>query len=416
LIGGAVAYIVLETTENERPSGEPKMKIESVLISGAGIAGPALAWWLLRRGIRVTVVERAASLRDGGQAVDFRGAVHMSVIERMGILAELRKRETRMGGQSFLDDRGQVVARLPASFMSGDLEIARGGLVRVLFEATEDRAEYLFGDSIATLHDRPDRVDVHFERAAPRSFDLVVGADGLHSVVRALAFGPDEQFLRFCGHYVAGFTAPNLLGLDREGVIYSQPGRGVSLSSSGASDPARATFVFRSPPLAYDRRDVAEQKALVAKTFTRDGWEVPRLLEALAAAKDLYFDEIACADLPRYSSGRIALLGDAAYGGTIGGQGTGLAVVGAYVLAGELAAAEDHAVAFRRYEARVRPYATKCQRGVKHVGPFYAPATHAHRWMRNQMYGLLASPPLERVLLALTTRAARGTELESYAM
>src|SRR6202034_3981417 len=143
----------------------------------------------------------------------------------------------------------------------------------------------------------------------------------------AVAFGPDLQFLRFRGHYVAGFTAPNLLGLEREGVIYSQPGRGVSLSSAGASAPARAAFVFRSPRLTYDRRDVSAQKALVTKTFARDGWEVPRLLEALAAATDLYFDEIACAKLPRYSSGRIALLGDAAYGGTIGGQGTGLAVV-----------------------------------------------------------------------------------------
>ncbi len=392
------------------------MKVESVLISGAGIAGPALAWWLLRLGIRVTVVERAASLRDGGQAVDFRGAVHMSVIERMGILAELKKRETRMGGQSFVDERGKVVARLPASFMSGDLEIARGDLVRVLFEATDGRAEYLFGDSIAALDERPDRVDVRFERSSPRSFDLVVGADGLHSVVRALAFGPDEMFLRFRGHYVAGFTAPNLLGLDREGVIYSQPGRGVALSSAGASDPARATFVFRSSPLQHDRRDVATQKAVVAKAFARDGWLVPRLLEALAEAEDLYFDEIACAELPRYSSGRIALLGDAACGGTIGGQGTGLAIVGAYVLAGELASTDDHSVAFRRYEERLRPYATRCQEGVKHVGPFYAPPTRAQRWMRNLMYGLLASPPLERVLLALTTRAARGIELESYAI
>jgi 2-polyprenyl-6-methoxyphenol hydroxylase-like FAD-dependent oxidoreductase len=338
----------------------------------------------------------------------------MSVIDRMAILAELKKRETRMGGQSFVDEHGKLVARLPASFMSGDLEIARGDLVRVLFEATKDRAEYLFGDSIATVDDRPDRVDVGFERAAPRSFDLVVGADGLHSVVRALAFGPDARFLRFRGHYVAGFTAPNLLGLDREGVIYSQPGRGVSLSSAGASDPARAMFVFRSPPLEYDRRDVAAQKALVAKPFARDRWQVPRLLEALAAAKDLYFDEIACVNLPRYSTGRIALLGDAAYGGTLGGQGTGLAVVGAYVLAGELAAAEDHAVAFRRYEERLRPYATKCQDGVKHVGPFYAPPTRAQRWMRNRVYGLLASPPFERALLALTTRAARGIELASY--
>jgi 2-polyprenyl-6-methoxyphenol hydroxylase-like FAD-dependent oxidoreductase len=243
-----------------------------------------------------------------------------------------------------------------------------------------------------------------------------VGADGLHSVVRALAFGEDARFLRFMGHYVAGFTLPNILGLDCEGVIYSEPGRGAAVSHAARSSVARATLVFRSSELTYDRRDVAAQKKMVFDAYSGGGWEVPRLMAALEAADDLYFDAIARADLPRFSSGRVVLLGDAAYGGTIGGQGTGLAIVGAYVLAGELAAADDHATAFQRYEERLRPYATKCQEGAKHVGPFYAPRTRAHLWMRDRMYGVLASRPFERMLLALTTNAARGIELEHYAM
>jgi 2-polyprenyl-6-methoxyphenol hydroxylase-like FAD-dependent oxidoreductase len=199
-------------------------------------------------------------------------------------------------------------------------------------------------------------------------------------------------------------------------VIYSAPGRGISFSSAGTTDPARALFVFRSAPLSIDRRDVSAQKAHVASVFAGLGWEVPRLVAAMSEADDLYFDSISGVVVPRYSSGRIVLLGDAGYGGTLGGQGTGLAMVGAYVLAGELARAPDHETAFRRYEDRMRPYATKCLSGLRHVGPFYAPPSKTHRFLRDRMYGLLAARPLQPVLLALTTRAAGAMALESYPM
>ena len=174
-----------------------------VLISGASIAGPALAWWLGRYGFNPTVVERAPELRGGGFAVDFRGEAHMGVLGRMGILDEIRQMQTGMGEQIVVDDNGRKLASLPAHFMSGDVEILRGDLSRILYERTRETTEYKFGNSIASITETTDGVDVTFERGAPRTFDLVVGADGLHSNVRRLAFGDESQFIRYLGYFMS---------------------------------------------------------------------------------------------------------------------------------------------------------------------------------------------------------------------
>jgi 2-polyprenyl-6-methoxyphenol hydroxylase-like FAD-dependent oxidoreductase len=392
------------------------VKTKTVLISGASIAGPALAFWLRRYGFEPTVVERAPALREGGQAVDFRGDAHLSVLHRMGILDAICAKQTNMGEQAFIDSNGKTVATLPAEFMSGDVEIHRGDLSRILYDSTRETTEYRFGDSIVSLVEGEHGVAVEFERGPAGNFDLVIGADGLHSGVRALAFGDESRFLRFLGHYVAGFTLPNFLGLNRKGLIYSEPGRGVGVANAREPELARALFVLASPPIAYDRRDVDAQKRIVTDAFRTMGWEVPRLVDALQAATDLYFDAVACIDLDRVSKGRVALLGDAAFGGTLGGQGTGAAIIGAYVLAGELAAAGgDHRTAFARYESRIRPYAVRCQKGASHAGAFLAPRTPTRLWFRNKIYGVLASPKLEGVLHTLVTSAARDIVLEEYA-
>jgi 2-polyprenyl-6-methoxyphenol hydroxylase-like FAD-dependent oxidoreductase len=392
------------------------MQNKSVLISGASVAGPTLAFWLDRHGFETTVVERAPTLREGGQAVDFRGEAHLGVLRRMGILDAVVAHQTNMGEQIFVDARGQTLVTLPAEFMSGEVEIHRGDLSRILHEATRGTTEYRFGDCITSLVETRRGVEVEFERGPSRTFDLVVGADGLHSGVRALAFGDESQFVRFLGHYVAGFTLPNVLGLRKRGLIYSEPGRGVCVSNAREDDEARALFVLASPPIAYDRRDIEAQKRIVTDAFSTMGWEVPRVLDALPSSKDLYFDAVASVDMRRVSEGRVALVGDAAFGGTLGGQGTGAALIGAYVLAGELAAARgDHVIAFARYETRIRDYAARCQKGASHAGPFFAPATPAKLWLRNKMYGALSSPGLRWVLHKLVTSAASGIELADYA-
>ncbi|NKQ23397.1 FAD-dependent monooxygenase [Streptomyces galbus] len=388
----------------------------SVLISGASVAGPALALNLARRGARVTVVERAPDLRAGGFAVDFRGPVHRTVLTSMGIWDEIHARQTRMGRQVVVDAHGSPKVDLPSLMMSGDVEILRGDLAHLLYERTREHVEYVFGDSVATLTDDGDGVDVTFERGAPRRFDLVIGADGLHSRTRGLVFGDESRHLRFLGHYVAGFDVPNPLGLDRTGRLYSEPGRAVSIGNyDGDPHRAGALLVFRSERLTHDRRDTGAHKRVLAERFAGMGWETPAVLEALASTDRLYFDAIAQVHVDRLTLGRVALVGDAGYGATMGGMGTGAAVVGAHVLAGELAlAGGDHRTAFAEYEARIRDFARGCQKVSGNVGPFFAPPTERRIRSRDRMYRLLASRPLAGFFKRLTERAASGIRLREY--
>ncbi|WP_406374641.1 FAD-dependent monooxygenase [Streptomyces sp. NBC_00647] len=403
-------------TKNPKDTPTGRLAHLHVLISGASIAGPALALGLARYGARVTVVEKAPDLREGGFAVDFRGHVHRTVLTSMGIWDEIHARQTRMGGQTVVDADGTPRVALPAEMMSGDVEILRGDLARIMYERTADRVEYVFGDSIATLEESPEGVDVTFEHGAPRRFDLVVGADGLHSLTRRLVFGDESRHLRFLDHYVAGFGVPNDLGLDRAGRLYSEPGRAVAIGNyDGDPDRAGALLVFRSEKLEFDRRDVVAQKRILAERFAGMGWEAPRVLKALEETDALYFDAIAQIHVDRLVRGRVALLGDAGYGATMGGMGTGVAIVAAHVLAGELALADgDHRTAFAEYETRIRDFAKGCQKISGNAGPFFAPATERRIRSRDLVYRLLSSRLLAGFFKKLTEKAATGIELRDY--
>ncbi|GAA5170274.1 FAD-dependent monooxygenase [Pseudonocardia eucalypti] len=346
----------------------------NVLISGASIAGPALAYWLRRYGFGVTVVERSPELRPGGQAVDLRG-VAKKVVRRMGLDAEVRAACTDTLGLSYVTKRGWRVASTTVDEHGGDgfvaeIEILRGDLARVLYDATSDGVEYLFGDRIVALEQDADGVTVDFAGGARRRFDLVIGADGLHSGVRALAFGPESDYLRHLGLYFAFFTVPNRPRLDRWMLGYDAPGRSCGVRSIHDNADAMAYFAFRSPELDYDPRDAAAQRALVRERITGLGWEAPWLLDRMDEAPDFFFDSIAQIHLPEWSNGRVALLGDAAFcPSPMSGQGTSLAVVGAYVLAGELAQRSgDHAGAFAEYQRRMGDWVTATQKmGAAHA-------------------------------------------------
>ncbi|WP_018684738.1 FAD-dependent monooxygenase [Actinokineospora enzanensis] len=383
-----------------------------VLISGAGVAGPALAYWLTHHGARVTVVEAAPALRTSGFAVDFRGPTHLGVLERMGVLDELRAVQTHAGAMSCVDEHGREIFRLPAEFAGGDLEVRRRDLSRVLYERAADRVEYLFGDTITALSETSTGVVVDFARSGSRTVDLVVGADGLHSGVRALGFGPETGFVRHLGHYLAGWDMPAVPGVGSVPEQYNLPGRMASIATD-PRDPAvgGAFVVFAAPRLEYADRDLGQQKALITRALSGMEWHVPRLLAGLAAAPELYFDSISRVVVPHWSTGRVALLGDAAWGVTLGGMGVGTAVVGAYVLAGELAqAGGDHVTAFAAYEERMRGYASKWQRGAN-PGAFLAPKTAFGLRFRNTMF---SNGLVRRMLVRSTKSLATAPELPDY--
>lgn len=231
------------------------------------------------------MVELAPALRGGGQNVDFRGRTHLSVLERMGVLDELRTLDTGGSPMTFLGADGRRLLHLPAEFAGGELEIPRGELAQLLYRHSLSRAEYVFGDSITALEETPGGVRVAFRHGAPREFDLVIGADGLHSNVRRLAFGPEQRYVRHLGYYAATWQLPGGLGLPPGSVGLNVPGRLVSVGADHR-DPTRAGAfcLFASPELRYDRHDVEQQKALVRDAFAGLGWEVPRLLESLRGA------------------------------------------------------------------------------------------------------------------------------------
>lgn len=354
------------------------MKNSRVLISGASIAGPALAFWLHRYGFDVTVVEKAPEVRPGGQAVDFKGPVHTEVLRRMGILDAVRRSSVRDGDSAIVNRNGRRIGVVPGAFSGGEINIPRGDLARILYDLTADRCEYVFGDSIASLTETADGVEVTFTSGAPRTFDIVVGADGIHSTVRRLAFGPESDYVEHLGYYYV------LADLDAgpDDVLYNEPGRMVGLGGSKAP----AFFVFAADPLPPT--DIAGAKEQVRNAYAGGRWRLPELMDKLPAAQSFYLDSISRVTMAHYATGRVALVGDSAYGNALGGFGTGLALVGAYVLAGELLAADgDFRTAFARYEAEYRDYASISRK--VNAGRLLAPRTRLGMIGRNLLFTAL---------------------------
>ncbi len=342
---------------------------ERVLISGASVAGPTAAYWLSRKGFAVTVVERMPLERvvSSGHAVDVFGPA-TDVATWMGLLPALVENRTRTDVVSFVQVHGRGVdlemSELVAGASGGHVEIMRGRLAAILYEATRNDVQYLFGDSIRTIDQQPDGVAVTFEHAPADRFDVVVGADGLHSEVRRLAFGPERGFRRFLGGYLAGIVLPNYLSLDGRMVVWNAPGRLAAIYPVHQDGTARAGFLFRAlEELSLDDGDVDGQKRILHQIYGADGWEIPRLLAETDSAEDLYFDSICQIVMDHWTSGRVALIGDAGYspGAAVGG-GTSIAMVGAYVLAQELGQADRELQAgLRAYEDRMRPIAAKAR-------------------------------------------------------
>ncbi|AXB42525.1 FAD-dependent oxidoreductase [Amycolatopsis albispora] len=372
----------------------------TVLVSGASIAGPAVAFWLQRYGFEVTVVEKSAGLRAGGYPIDVRGTA-LEVARRMGILPQLREAHVESRRLTFLDaDGGQVASVHPQAVVGGvegqDVEVRRGDLAEILYGVTRNEVEYVFDDSIEAIAEHNNGVEVTFRSGKQRGFDLVVGADGLHSRTREIVFGPEQQYHHYLGYCFAGFTMPNKFGLSQEGVIWNCPGRAAALYAVKGSDDVQGLLVLARPEPPYGvLRDPQAQIELVATAFAADGWEIPAMVAALRDADDLFFDTVSQIHLPRWFSGRAALVGDAAYAPSfLTGQGSSLALAGAYMLAGALATHRDHTAAFTAYESETRGFVELNQAQVGAGDAALFPVTAEALERRNsRLHGLTTLPP-----------------------
>ncbi|WP_168217816.1 FAD-dependent monooxygenase [Occultella kanbiaonis] len=375
----------------------------NILISGAGIAGSVLAYWLAQRGFNPTVVEKRPHLRQtGGHAVDLAG-VSIEVVERMGLLPAVTGAHVRHDRMTFNQRRGRPIEmpRLTATIADRHVEIQRDDLTGILHAAAAPHAEYIFGDTITAITDGTDAVTVEFEDSPPRAFDLVIGADGLHSGVRRLVFGPEESYRHDLGAYLSVYSYPNNAGLGSGVIGYFDSGRAAFTYPVDDGHLARALLLFRGHP-AGDLRDPAHQLRVVRDAFAGIEAHLPFSLADLHESEDFYFDSISQIRMDTWSKGRVSLVGDAAYspGPAVGG-GTAMAVLGAYVLANELALArDDHAAAFASAESVLAPAIAQSRK----VGPSslrqLVPGNRLAAWLTPRTLRLLIRLP-RRVSLAL---------------
>lgn len=366
------------------------MAKKTALISGAGIAGPTLAYWLLRRGFEPLLVERAPKFRSGGYVVDFWG-IGFDVAEQMELIPTLRE-------VGYVNDRIVFVRQDGSrrSTFGGDalrrtlgdrfLSIQRGDLARAIYQTIEHETKTVFGDEIVGMTPHSDGVEVRFKRSAACSFDVVIGADGLHSAVRREMFGC-ERGERYLGYYVSTFVTDGYSRRDEHTYLsYAAPGRQISRFALRGNRTG-FLFVFARPDKDTGfARDMASQKRTLIETFSNEPWvEWPQIKSHLEACDDLYFDAVSQIELPAWSRGRVALVGDAAYcPSLLAGEGSAFAMAGAYLLAGELQrAGGDYARAFAAYEQAFRPFVERKQRSARAFASSFTPSTALGLFVRD---------------------------------
>lgn len=370
-----------------------------ILISGAGIAGTTLAYWLLHYGHEPVIVERAPAFRRGGYMIDFWGP-GFTVAERMDLLPRLKEVGYRIDEIKFVDRHGEVRSSLNAntiyqSVRNRFISLPRGDLAKAIFDSVADKIEVIFDDSIESLRDDAIGVRVTFQNISARRFDLVMGCDGLHSAVRQEIFGPQSQFEKYLGYYVASFITDRYPHRDTKKYLsFSAPGCQISRYALGG-DRTAFLFVFARDEKFPGEICTEEAKKILLERFRGTDWiETPEILERLESAAELYFDSVSQIRMPRWSKGRVALVGDAAYcPSLLAGEGASFAMAGAYILAGEMERADGVSTsAFQDYENRCRDFIVAKQKSAEDFAGSFTPRTRFGIFVRDQVLRLSALP------------------------
>jgi 2-polyprenyl-6-methoxyphenol hydroxylase-like FAD-dependent oxidoreductase len=376
-----------------------------IVINGIGVAGPALGYWLTKAGHEVLLVEEAPHLRAGGYIIDFWG-IGYDIAERMGLVGEIRRlgyqvREVRFVGRDGRRIGGFDVGVFGRLTHDRFTSVARSDVSATIYRAIEGKVETIFGDSVAGIDEHDHGVRVTFDRAPPCDADLVIGADGLHSRVRRLAFGADAQFIASLDYHVAAFEAEGYRPRDEHVYVsHGLPRRQVSRFAM-RDDKTLFLFVFRDEHMRG-----GEPKSILREAFAGSGWEWPQIERELERTSDLYFDTVSQVRMDRWTRGRTALVGDAAACVSLmAGEGTGLAIAEAYILAGELqACADDYAAAFARYEQRLVPFLKRKQASAARFASSFAPKTSLGLTFRNGVTKLMRVPAVAELFIGRELR------------
>lgn len=393
-------------------------KKKSVLVTGGSIAANTLAWWLVEAGFNVVVVEKEPKFREGGQSVDVRG-IARNVIERMGIEEEVDRNGTGETGWTYVDENGELVAAFRLEDVGGEgptskFEILRGDLAHIMFDAVLDRVDYRFGDSIAEINNGEDAVHIRFESGEEEDYHLVLVAEGVGSTTRELIF-PGENDPRWMDMTLGFFTIPREESDGTDARWYNAPGGRCIFLRPDSHGTTRAVLTLQQEARKPEDKSEEEAKAWLKETFADAGWEAPRVLAGLEKADDLYFQVLRQVKMDRWSDGRVALTGDAAWCATpVSGIGTTLAVVGAYVLAGELARTDDYGRAFQNYERIMRPFVDEGQSVGKVNQLWTYPHSKFGITLQHAMLNILSKPGIRDLFLKIGMRDPNDIDLPDY--
>jgi 2-polyprenyl-6-methoxyphenol hydroxylase-like FAD-dependent oxidoreductase len=378
---------------------------KSILISGAGIAGTTLAFWLSKFGFHPVIVEHAPALRKGGYGIDFWGAGY-EVAERMGIISDLQHADLGISEVVFVDadDRRRSslnYVKLKQLMKGRAFTLLRSDLARIVYDALDAGTEIIFNDTITAIDEVHSGVRVRFRSGLVRDFDLVIGADGLHSKVRSLIFGEETQFEQFYGYYVSSYTMPALRSTGRSFHMYGIPGKQITAYSTKDNQTTVLCIFSAAEKLSIHHNDVRAQKQRLHDEFVGTGWQSDDLLAGMELAPDFYFDVVSQIKMKEWSKGRVALVGDASScPSLLSGQGSTLAMVGAYILAGELKnAAGDFHLGFLQYQSVFKPFLDSKQKIAQTFAKSLVPKTRFGMWMRDLAVRLMFFPLFSKMFV-----------------